>query len=473
MQRRHFLATVGTGAASVGAIPWSALSTDEASAAYPRAVTGPSIPEMDSFDTEITNLMDKWTVPGGAVGVVKNGRLVFAHGYGHADTDSERLVQPDTRFRVASLSKAVTSATVLRLVDQGQLSLDETAFSILSHLLPDDGSYDSRLDDVTIRMLLRHTAGWDRDTTFDPMFRTVSIAHEMGVTPPAGPETIIRYMTDRDLSFDPGTEYAYSNFGYCVLGRIVEEVTGEPYESHVVDTVLPEMGIYGMQLGHTREGDRAVGEPTYYHWNGETTGSVFPNEGTVPWPYGGFYLEAMDAHGGWIASTMDYLRFVAHVDGRTPPDDALSASAVDSMTAEPPVPAWDGTSYHYGMGWLVRPSAPNWWHSGSLPGTMAFVVRAEYENAAWVALFNTRPEDWGTFQGELDTALWDAARAVSNWPSHDLFDRYGVGNFDADDDGRIDYDELREANRQYNEGSVDRTAYRRALRAYNAGLRGT
>ncbi len=254
------------------------------------------------------------------------------------------------------------------------------------------------------------------------MFMSSQIASAMGTAAPASAETIIRYMLGQPLDFDPGTRYVYSNFGYDVLGRILERVTGQPYETYMRNTVLAPMGITRMRIGHTLAADADLGEVKYYSSDAPTT-SVFPGGGTVLWPYGGFYLEAMDAHGGWIASAPDMLKFLAAVDARPGRADVLAASSIEEMTARQPM--WTDSSFWYGLGWLVRPSNgdANWWHTGSLPGTTTEIVRA-YNGLGWVALFNTRARDDAGFTNALDSGMWTAAAGVTAWPTGDAFSKF-------------------------------------------------
>lgn len=388
--------------------------------------TGTRVPGATSFDSLIPPLMAKYGIPGGVVGVVKDGRLVLVRGYGYADSAAHVPVSPDALFRIASVSKPITSAAVLKLVEQGKLSLDDKAFSILSDLKPPAGAtVDPRLANITVRQLLQHAGGWDRDKTFDPMLQSKTAAAVVGTPAPASAETIIRYMLGQPLQFDPGTSYSYSNFGYDVLGRIIERVSGMSYGEFVRTQVLAPMGITRTRLGHTRLSERANGEVRYYDAAGPTP-SVFPGDGAVPVPYGGFYLEAMDSHGGWLSTAADLLRFVNAVDGRASVPDFLGASSINAMTARPPIAVWQGSSSWYGMGWFVGPSNgdANWWHEGSLPGTTTLLVRA-YNGVSWVALFNARKEP-GTcaFTCELDAALWNAVDDVQQWPTVDLFSKY-------------------------------------------------
>jgi N-acyl-D-amino-acid deacylase len=266
-----------------------AISSLKCAGAVELPVTGIPVAGMQSFDRIITDLMLKWQVPGGAVAVVKDGRLVLAHAYGWADIDLRQPVQPDSLFRICSISKPVTAVTILKLVEEGRLSLDAKAFRIIDHLKPPPwASVDQRIYNITVRDLLQHSGGWNRTRSFDPMFISERVASALSVNPPADAEAVIRYMLGQPLDFDPGTAFEYSNFGYCVLGRIIEKITGQRYEQYVRNQILAPMGINSMQIGHTLLRDRAEKEVHYYdHPGADLVRSVFPNvPGLVPRPYG-------------------------------------------------------------------------------------------------------------------------------------------------------------------------------------------
>ena len=411
--------------ASIGAACGSDTSSSPGEPVQPATIptTGVAVPELASFDRVLTDLMRKWGIPGGAIAVVKDGRLVLARGYGYSDAAAKEPVSPDALFRIASVSKPITAVAVLELVEQGRLDLDAKAFAMLPNLTPPAGStIDPRLDAITIRHLLSHLGGWDRDRSYDPMFRPTQIAQALGTTSPASAEAVIRYMRGQPLDFTPGERYAYSNFGYAVLGRIIERLTAQSYGSFVKDSVLRPMGISRMQLGRSLAADRLPGEVRYYDGAGLTT-SVFPSGGQVPVPYGGFNIEAMDAHGGWVASAIDLARFITAVDGLPTRPDVLRPETITLMTARP-AGVWDGSAYHYGAGWLVRPQPGNWWHNGSLPGTSSLIVRTG-TGLAWAVLFNARSMVSGsTFEQEVDPAVWQAVGQVTTWPTHDLFAQY-------------------------------------------------
>jgi CubicO group peptidase (beta-lactamase class C family) len=387
------------------------------------AATGQPAPRLAAFDALVTRLLQKYEVPGAALAVVKDGRLVLARGYGLADVDRQEPVQPDSLFRIASLSKPFTSAAILTLVERGKLRLDDRAFARLGLGEP----ADPRVKRITIRELLLHAGGWNRDGGFDPMFIPFKAANAVGARPPASCETVIRYMLTQPLQFDPGSAMHYSNFGYCVLGRVIEKVTGERYEDYVRGAVLAPIGITRMRVGHSLLAERAPGEVRYYEFAGAPlVRSVFPSHpGQVSSPYGGWYLEAMDSHGGWIASPIDLVRFIAHLDGTLKPAP-LSPATVAEMIAKPAGNLATDPDVWYGLGWQVRrvsPGASNWWHNGSLEGTTTLMVRAS-QGMDWALLFNGSPRQQSKLFDEMDQGLWQAAGTVRQWPARDLFTQY-------------------------------------------------
>ena len=394
--------------------------------AQPVPATGVPVLGMTSYDQLATTLMEKYQIPGGAIAVARNRKLIFARGYGYANVAAQRPVQPDSAFRIASLSKPMTSAAIMLLVERGRLRLDQRVFDILAYEQPLPGqTVDPRLASITVRELLEHSGGWNRDTTFDPMFEPLSIAQAAGVPPPAGTQTIIRYMMGKPLQFDPGSDVNYSNYGYALLGRVISRITGDDYGAFVRHDVLNPSGAACMQIGHSFQSQPLPREVSYYDYPGAPLAQSITGDGqSVPWPDGGFDLEAMDAHGGWVGSTIDYLRFVLSVDGRTTPQ-ILSASSVATMTERPSIPFWANSDYWYAKGWMIRPSGTdaNWWHTGSLPGTTTLVVRA-WNGFAWVAFFNSRPANSDGFAAELDDGMWTALSQATSFPTTDQFPNF-------------------------------------------------
>jgi N-acyl-D-amino-acid deacylase len=203
-----------------------------------------------------------------------------------------------------------------------------------------------------------------------------------------------------------------------------------PYEEYVRARVLLPLGAARTRQGRTRLGHALADEVKYYLPGEAGLGmtaplapSVFPGEGAVPLNYGGFYLEAMDSHGGWVSSTVDLLRFLEGVDGRPHRPDILSAGLVAEMTGSGPTVCANGACYYAG-GWLVRPTQGDatWTHGGLLPGTTSTLVRT-YHNFSMVGLFNARSPTANT-EAELYAALWNALAGVTSFPAHDLFSTF-------------------------------------------------
>jgi N-acyl-D-amino-acid deacylase len=417
MNRREFLRRNAGIAGAIGIAPF-----------FTSVAFGSSkVSIVEAFDREMENYMKPREIPGGALAVVKDRRLVYVRGYGWADREKQEAARPDSLFRIASISKPFTAAAIVRLVAEGRISMDTPAFHVLEMQAAPGG--DARLSKITVRHLLHHTGGWDRDKSGDPMFMSKKIANAMNAPEPARQDAIIRYMLRQSLDFEPGQRFAYSNFGYCVLGRIIEKVTGREYAAYLRDNILAPIGIERMRLGVSLEAGRAPGEVKYYMRPAETAASVFSGEtGRVSVPYGGFCLEAMDSHGGWLASAVDLARFAAAMDD--PDKESWLPHTARKLLYEPPAPPVgrkaDGSleAAYYGCGWDVRPigkaGKANYWHNGSLPGTFTLLVR-RWDGLSWAALFNQRSTDGKPPDGAIDGALHRAADSVAEWPAHNLF----------------------------------------------------
>ncbi len=233
-------------------------------------------------------------------------------------------------------------------------------------------------------------------------------------------------MVREPLDFEPGTEYHYSNFGYCLLGRVIEKVSGKSYEEYVQKHVLEPLGITTMRLGHTLAKERAKGEVVYYTSEKDKEKAIMgPEIGKlVPEQYGAWSLEALDAHGGWIASAEDLVRF-ASAFNHPKKCKILGEKYIEVMFARPEGVVGKNKEgkpkdVYYGCGWEVhvfKDGTMNTWHAGSLPGTSALLVRRN-DGLTWAVLFNSRnmPGKKDEPADLIDGLLHDAADEVENWP---------------------------------------------------------
>lgn len=389
------------------------------------AATGDTWAGAAPIDELMRSMIAEHQAVGIGVAVAKDGRLAYSRGFGFADRETKELVQPESLFRIASVSKPITAVAILRLVEQKTLSLDDKVFEVLGlgELVTDKGRFDARWKQVTIRHLLTHTGGWDRQASFDPMFQSVLMAVALGTKPPASARDIIRFMLGQPLDFDPGARYVYSNFGYNLLGRVLEKKTGKSYEAHIREDLLAPIGITSMRIGSSLE--TAPGE-VHYHQDGPRAGLAVVGEPLgrrVEVPYGTWYQESLDAHGGWIASAVDLVRFGCSL--RHSPGPLLKAETMDAMLAPPEGPighlsSGKVKSGYYGLGWMVKRvddgKGINHSHNGSLPGTSTILL-CSHDGFVWSVLFNSRTDDKGRELAPfVEAKMLEAIAQVKDWP---------------------------------------------------------
>jgi len=224
-------------------------------------------------------------------------------------------------------------------------------------------------------------------------------------------------MIGRPLDYTPGARTVYSNFGYCVLGRIIERASGMPYEEYVQRAVLRPAGIRDMRIGGTRLKERVRREVRYYHQTKQTelpylTASVYPNEGEVPWAYGGYYLRATDSHGGWIGKAEDIVRIASAIDGQRGKALLLPASVNVLMN----LPRKESEQEPAASPFHVS-------HAGALQGSGSALLDRRREGISVGFTFNSLPVNYvGFFEymmGELDRALTEIP--TESWPKGDQF----------------------------------------------------
>ncbi len=326
--------------------------------------------------------LEKCDVAGLSVAIARHGQMVYQQAFGLADKATGERVTPESRFRIASISKPITSVTIFTLIERGKLRLDDLVFGEQGILKFDYGEkYPERVTKITLHHLLTHTSGgWENDGS-DPMFRNPGWNHR---------ELITWTLREQPLNYEPGMHYAYSNFGYCILGRVIEKITGQNYTEFVQKEVLAKCGVTDMRIGGNTAAQRAPGEPVYYE-------QLRSQDNPYDWN-----LAQLDSHGGWIATAGDLVRFATHVDGFETTPNILSPGSIKTMTTATSV------NPEYACGWWVN-KIPNWWHEGSLPGTLSNMVRTA-SGLCWAALTNTRANGIN-----LDGMMWEIVKAVPAW----------------------------------------------------------
>jgi CubicO group peptidase (beta-lactamase class C family) len=350
----------------------------------PASVRQPSPTERAAMARHAHGFMEKYDVPALSFAVGYAGEIVHQDAFGVADRERNEAVTPAYLFRIASVSKMITSAAIFTLVEQNRVRLSDRVIGPGALLGTDYGQppYSAGIDQITVEQLLTHTSGgWTNDGR-DPMFTHPAMNHA---------ELITWTLANRPLDHPPGQNFAYSNFGYCVLGRVIEKLTGQSYPDYVRAEVLSHCGINDMVIAASRLEKRRSDEVKYYG-QGEN-----PYEANVA---------RMDSHGGWLARPSDLVQFLMHIDGYAKPANILKPRTIQVMTTG------SSANRQYAKGlWITKEG--NWWHDGSLAGTTTIAVRT-HGGFCWAAFTNTSRRN-SKIGDDLDTLNWDMVREVGSW----------------------------------------------------------
>ena len=362
--RRKVLATLAASAtSSLGAAASGAVGAAEGATA----------------DALVADYMARFDTPAFSAASARGKAPIDARAWGWADRSLRVPATPRSRFRIASVSKPLTATALFTLVEAGRLRLDDRVFAA-DGLLPefsDVGRQREWLHAITLHQLLTHTAGgWPNDRS-DPMFERTGLDAR---------QLIALTLASQPLVAPPGERFAYSNFGYCVLGRVIERASSLPYERYVQKRVLEPAGARAMQIAGSAPADDEV---RYYTQERED-------------PYR-LPIARMDSHGGWIATPSDLVHCLVAIFATRDHADApvlLSATSLAEMTRPTAV------NPGYACGWRVN-TAGHCWHMGSLPGTTSLVVHSA-SGFSWAATLNTRSRDEEAALA-LDRLMWKLA----------------------------------------------------------------
>jgi CubicO group peptidase (beta-lactamase class C family) len=394
--------------------------------------TGIADPVLTPFDQAMEDFMTSRKIRNGSLAVTYEGRLVLNRGYTYAPSNWP-TTQPEDMFRTASVSKLYTAVAIFQLIENntptgnGPLTLQSTLGDIGGAV--GTGWTDTDIEDITIGQLLTHTAGWENDSdvlpgAFDPMFSDFAIEDDLGINLPTTPADVLDWMKQFNLNYNPGDTYSYSNFGYSILGRVIEQLSGQTYEQYVQSNILCPIGAGDMFVGDSLAQDVDPREVPYVEPMRRFRTSRFGTGELVLWPYGGFNVNTFDAHGGWVASAQDLARFANAFRDKTI-SPLLTEASINDMWKTNPKKS-DKT-----FGWSQKVGYK--YHNGSIPGTWAYTIVRD-DGITISVLFNQRSadnnvplkdNDW-----EIRNDLLDAADQINNmivggapaWPNVDLWD---------------------------------------------------
>jgi CubicO group peptidase (beta-lactamase class C family) len=375
----------------------------------------------ERMEKTISDFLRRYQIKGASVAVTKDGRLVYAKGFGLANEETGEKVDPNHTFRLASVSKLITSVAIMHLEEEGRLSHETHVFGP-DGLLNDSiflNYKDPRVEDITVGHLLVHKAGWSRYYG-DPMFMPHVVARRTGTELPVKQEDVIQFALSRKLNYTPGTRYSYSNLGYAILGQVIEKVTGMEYEDYVQISILNPLGIRDLQIGQGYYEDRAPGEVTYYEVASKQKVLAYDSRDKyVPRVYGGNDIQLLGAAGGWVGSPADILRLTVAIDGFNSSPDILLPETIERMT--------EIKSRYDMIGWKGSDGRGTWWRTGTLTGTSALLVR-QSNGINWVILMNTTTWKRSRIHSETSKAMFRAIQSVKDWPEYDLFDYQEPGD---------------------------------------------
>ncbi|HSJ04946.1 MAG TPA: serine hydrolase domain-containing protein, partial [Verrucomicrobium sp.] len=337
-------------------------------------VSGEENRALAPVDAAIRKFMAEKGIGALTFAISKGGKILYDRAFGWSDADLKEPLQPGVKMRVASMTKPVVSATIRTFIAEGKLKMDDKVFTVLElDKFKEAKGCDKRWKDITIQQLLEHKGGWDRDKSGDTVVRTRDIMNLFNIKEEeVTPLHAVKYGLTLPLDFDPGERSAYSNYGYTVLARVIEKLSGKPMVEHWQDSVAKKSGSSSFSLSTSDVTNRQPGE-IWYSYN--------PDYGQkrVPLP---LRIEAQDGAGALATTAADYCRFLEHY----------------WISGEPR----NGDGYAYSF-------------NGSLPGTTA-ICSQRLDGISYTAIANRRgapKSDWnGSLRAAIDKALAKVADKV-------------------------------------------------------------
>ena len=344
------------------------------------------------------------SVVGASVLMMRDGRVLAHHEYGFADRALGRRVDERTIFHWGSITKTLTAVAVMQLRDRKRVSLDERVTQYIPELRQVHDPFGS-MDDVTIRMLLSHSAGFQNPTW------PYKAGKSWEPFEPTRWEQLVAMMPYQEVAFAPGSRYSYSNPGFIYLARIIEQLTGDPYQSYVYKNLWAPLGITHSYFGATpyhladqRSNNYDVVRDSAGHEAVVANGRDFDPGITIP-------------NGDWNAPLGDLARWVGFLSGAAGNDTVLARTTLDEMWRTLFATEGDAPGDSVGLSFFVlwRDGVRFIGHTGQQAGFRSFFYVNPKTSAAVIAAFNTTndardAESAQGFKRIIDAALELIAR---------------------------------------------------------------
>ena len=373
-------------------------------------------PGLEKMDREIERFIGRWNIKGLSLAVTRNDSLLYAKGYGMADVEEGREMTPQNIMRLASASKLVTAIAIMRLVEDGKLSLGSKVFGpegLLSDSAYTAAIKDPRLFDVTVDHLLQHKGGFGLGAG-DPMFNTKDIIAARHLDGPPTNEELTEIVLGRRIAFTPGQGFRYSNFGYMLLSLVIERVTGRSYWDYVTEEVLHPAGCYRFRPATNYYADRSEDEVHYYGPDNDPVEEYNGSGRMVERVYGGSNVNGLVGAGGWCASASDLARLVAATDKYPHVSNIISNESIDSLTAY----AKEG---RISRGWSEIDENGKWRRTGTLSSTHTLIERFP-NGECWVMITNSGVWTGHNFSRDMTKLISNLRPRYSTlFPSRDLW----------------------------------------------------
>ncbi len=333
-----------------------------------------TVSTVSEITSQFETLMAQYGLQGAQIAITRNSKLVYLESFGKADTEEGDLVKENSLFRIASISKPITVMAISNLIADNKLSSEDFVFGPNGILGETYGTppYEANEQAITVGQLIEHRAGFTDDPS-DIMFEDVTLTQS---------DLIGKVLDERSLAYTPGNTYEYSNFGYALLGRIIEKASDKTYENYVKQDVLGPMGITNMNIALNSASEAFDKEVRYYsNW-------------TSPYELN---INRMDSHDGWVSSAKSLALFAIFSDGNNTVPDLLTSDASLSYLAN-----------------------GSWRHEGALPGTVS-VMNVGYPTS-YVVLLNRGEANFAAMIRIIKEFMDQKIKDTTEWPTENLFD---------------------------------------------------
>ncbi|WP_255478791.1 serine hydrolase [Rufibacter sp. XAAS-G3-1] len=297
-------------------------------------------------------------MPGMGVAVAKKGEIIFERGYGEADAEMGITAGPETVYKIGSLTKQFTAAIILRLVEAGKVSLEDS----ITKFLPD---YPTQGKHVTIRHLLNHTSGIKA-------FRALTEENRQRLRIDLSYAEMVELFGKQPLAFQPGEKYEYNNMAYYLLGEIISRVTGMPYADYVERELLQPLNLNNTVYCHDQRviPNRAEG---YEYEKGKLINARFVS------------MQVAGAAGALCSTLGDLIRWTHLLHA----GKVVSPASLRQMISPTVLASGDTVGYGYGLQLDELGGHPQIFHSGGANGFVSALVHFPADGLTIAVLVNS------------------------------------------------------------------------------------